>query len=161
MDEATGPKTAAQLGNGTVLALLINSRADSEHPWNSQCQYLAAADKTLPVFKTQTGDKHTHDWSVWTSNGDGTHSRRCTCNVVEHKTAPAARPPARQKAKCAGCGAEYGDTNPNHHGDKLNHVEAKDATTSKEGNIEYWYCKACGKYFSDNAATKEITKPRR
>ena len=53
---------------------------------------------------------------------------------------------------------EYGDTNPNHHGDKLNHVEAKDATTSKEGNIEYWYCKACGKYFSDNAATKEITQ---
>ena len=83
MDEATGPKTAAQLGNGTVLALLINSRADSEHPWNSQCQYLAAADKTLPVFKTQTGDKHTHDWSVWTSNGNGTHSRRCTCNAVE------------------------------------------------------------------------------
>ena len=83
VDEATGSKTAAQLGNGTVLALLINGRADSEHPWNSQCQYLAAAGKTLPVFKTQTGDAHTHDWSAWTSNGDGTHSRRCTCNAAE------------------------------------------------------------------------------
>ena len=83
VDEATGPKTAAQLGNGTVLALLINSRTDSEHPWNSQCRYLAAAGKTLPVFKTQTGDAHTHDWSAWTSNGDGTHSRRCTCNAAE------------------------------------------------------------------------------
>ena len=83
VDEATGPKTAAQLGDGTVLALLINNRGDSEHPWNSQCQYLAAARKTLPAFKTQTGDEHTHDWSAWTSNGDGTHSRRCTCNAAE------------------------------------------------------------------------------
>ena len=83
VDEVTGPKTAAQLGNDTVLALLINNRGDSEHPWNSQCQYLAAARKTLPAFKTQTGDEHTHDWSAWTSNGDGTHSRHCTCNAAE------------------------------------------------------------------------------
>lgn len=158
VDEATGPKTAAQLGNGTVLALLINSRADSEHPWNSQCQYLAAADKTLPVFKTQTGDKHTHDWSVWTSNGNGTHSRRCTCNAVETQNCSGGTATCKAKAKCAGCGAEYGDTNPNHHGDKLNHVEAKDATTSKEGNIEYWYCEACEKYFSDADAKNEITQ---
>ena len=158
VDEATGSKTAAQLGNGTVLALLINGRADSEHPWNSQCRYLAAAGKTLPVFKTQTGDKHTHDWSVWTSNGNGTHSRRCTCNAVETQNCSGGTATCKAKAKCAGCGAEYGDTNPNHHGDKLNHVEAKAATTREEGNIEYWHCEACGKYFSDNAATKEITQ---
>ena len=158
VDEATGSKTAAQLGNGTVLALLINGRADSEHPWNSQCQYLAAAGKTLPVFKTQTGDKHTHDWSVWTSNDDGTHSRRCTCNAVETEKCSGGTATCTAKAKCADCGAEYGDTNPNHHGDKLKHVVAKDATTREEGNIEYWHCKACGKYFSDNAATKEITQ---
>ena len=158
VDEATGPKTAAQLGNGTVLALLINSRTDSEHPWNSQCRYLAAAGKTLPVFKTQTGDKHTHDWSVWTSNDDGTHSRRCICNAVETEKCSGGKATCKAKAKCADCGAEYGDTNPNHHGDKLNHVEAKAATTREEGNIEYWHCEACGKYFSDNAATKEITQ---
>ena len=158
VDEATGPKTAAQLGDGTVLALLINNRGDSEHPWNSQCQYLAAAGKTLPVFKTQTGDKHSHDWSVWTSNGNGTHSRRCTCNAVETQNCSGGTATCKDKAKCAVCGAEYGDTNPYHHGDKLKHVVAKDATTSEEGNIEYWYCEACGKYFSDNAATKEITQ---
>ena len=155
---ATTEKSAFDFGNGTVLALLINSRADSEHPWNSQCQYLAAAGKTLPVFKTQTGDKHTHDWSVWTSNGNGTHSRRCTCNAVEAQNCSGGTATCTAKAKCADCGAEYGDTNPNHYGDKLKHVVAKDATTSEEGNIEYWYCEACGKYFSDNAATKEITQ---
>ena len=29
---------------------------------------------------------------------------------------------------------------------------------SAEGNIEYWYCSDCGKYFKDAAATKEIAK---
>ena len=158
VDEATGPKTAAQLGDGTVLALLINNRGDSEHPWNSQCQYLAAARKTLPAFKTQTGDEHTHDWSAWTSNGDGTHSRRCTCNAVETQNCSGGTATCKDKAKCAVCGAEYGDTNPYHHGDKLKHVVAKDATTSEEGNIEYWYCKACEKYFSDADAKNEITQ---
>lgn len=32
------------------------------------------------------------------------------------------------------------------------------ATKTAEGNIEYWYCDGCGKYYSDEAATKEITK---
>ena len=109
VDEATGPKTAAQLGNGTVLALLINNRTDSEHPWNSQCQYLAAAGKTLPVFKTQTGDAHTHDWNAWTSNGDGTHSRRCTCNAVETENCSGGTATCTQRATCTVCGAEYGD----------------------------------------------------
>ena len=26
------------------------------------------------------------------------------------------------------------------------------------GNIEYWYCSGCGKYYKDAAATKEIAK---
>lgn len=106
---ATTEKSAFDFGNGTVLALLINSRTDSEHPWNSQCQYLAAAGKTLPVFKTQTGDKHTHDWSVWTSNDDGTHSRRCTCNVVETQNCSGGTATCTQRATCTVCGAEYGD----------------------------------------------------
>ena len=287
VDEATGPKTAAQLGNGTVLALLINNRGDSEHPWNSQCQYLAAAGKTLPVFKAQTGDAHIHDWGAWTSNGDSTYSRRCTCNAVETKACTITPATCTEKAKCAVCGAEYGDVlghdfttnwthddnehwkqcsrcdkkddvsphtwdngtitiaptctkageetysctkcgatkiepipatghswksdwtsdathhwhecanescdvtdnagkdgyaehsggkatckakavceickasygnlDPNNHTD-LKHIDAKAATAAAEGNIEYWYCEDCDKYFSDAAATKEITK---
>ena len=156
VDEATGPKTAAQLGDGTVLALLINNRGDSEHPWNSQCQYLAAAGKTLPVFKGQ-GDAHEHS-GAWTSNGDGTHTRTCVCGVTETAKCSGGTATCTAKAKCADCGAEYGDTNPNHHGDKLKHVEAKDATFAAEGNIEYWHCEACGKYFSDADAKNEITQ---
>ena len=36
--------------------------------------------------------------------------------------------------------------------------EAKDATETEAGNIAYWYCEGCGKYFADEALTKEITK---
>ncbi len=153
----TGPKTAVQFGNGTVLALLINGRADSAHPWNSQCKYLAAAGRTLPVFKTQTGDAHTHDWSAWTSNGDGTHSRRCTCNAVETVNCSGGKATCKDKAVCEICKESYGSPDPNNHAD-LKHIEAKAATVAAEGNIAYWYCDDCDKYFSDAAATKEITK---
>ena len=106
----TGPKTAAQFADGkVVLELLINGRADSEHPWNSQCQYLAAAGKTLPVFKTQTGDAHRHDWGAWTSNGDDTHSRRCACNAAETVNCSGGTATCTQRAKCTVCGAEYGN----------------------------------------------------
>ena len=40
----------------------------------------------------------------------------------------------------------------------LIHTAAKEATEQAEGNVEYWYCSGCGKYFSDSAATNEITQ---
>ncbi len=36
-------------------------------------------------------------------------------------------------------------------------IPAKEATEEEEGNIAYWYCKACGKYFSDEKGTTSIT----
>ena len=45
-----------------------------------------------------------------------------------------------------------------HDGDKLRHVPAKDATTSEEGNIEYWRCDVCDKCFKDAAAEDEIAQ---
>ena len=44
------------------------------------------------------------------------------------------------------------------HTHKAVKVEAKDATETEAGNIAYWYCEGCGKYFADEALTKEITK---
>ena len=63
----------------------------------------------------------------------------------------------RDKAKCDVCGKSYGELNPKNHAD-LKHINAKAATTDAEGNIEYWYCDGCDKYFSDAAAAKEISK---
>lgn len=63
----------------------------------------------------------------------------------------------KDKAKCEVCGAEYGELDPKNH-TGLKHFPAKAATKTTEGNIEYWYCEGCGKYFSDREGTKEIKK---
>lgn len=149
----TASKTAAEFADGTVLALLKADRDNS--PWDS-CQYVAAAKMTLPVFKGQ-GDAHDHTWSAWTSNGDGTHSRRCTCNAVETVNCSGGMATCKDKAVCEICGKSYGTLDPNNHA-HLKHIDAKAATVAEEGNIEYWYCGDCNKYFSDAAADKEITK---
>ena len=86
-------KTAAEFADGTVLALLKADRDNS--PWDS-CQYVAAAKMTLPVFKGQ-GDAHEHNGD-WTSNGDGTHSRRCTCNAVETVNCSGGKATCKDKA---------------------------------------------------------------
>lgn len=46
----------------------------------------------------------------------------------------------------------------NVHSHSLAHVPAKAATEQTEGNIEYWYCSSCSKYFSNANATQEISK---
>ena len=149
----TASKTAAEFADGTVLALLKADRDNS--PWDS-CQYVAAAKMTLPVFKGQ-GDAHDHTWSAWTSNGDGTHSRRCTCNAVETVNCSGGMATCKDKAVCEICGKSYGSPDLNNHA-HLKHIDAKAATVAEEGNIEYWYCGGCGKYFADAAATREITR---
>ena len=39
----------------------------------------------------------------------------------------------------------------------LKNVPAKEATELEDGNIEYWYCGYCGKYYADQACSEEIT----
>lgn len=62
-----------------------------------------------------------------------------------------------EAAKCSLCKASYGDKDSTNHVG-LKHTDAKDATLAEAGNIEYWFCPACGKYFSDANAANEITR---
>ena len=101
-----------------------------------------------------------HMYGDWVSNGDGTHTRKCTvdgCKGFEIKDCSGGKATCKDKAKCEVCGAEYGELDPKNHTD-LKHFPAKAATKTAEGNIEYWYCEGCGKYFSDRDGTKEIKK---
>ena len=60
-----------------------------------------------------------------------------------------------ERAVCEVCGKAYGEPDPKNH-TNLQHISAKAATKTAGGNIEYWYCEDCDKYFADAAATKEI-----
>lgn len=156
----TESKTAAQFANSTVLALLKAGARTGTDPWADECKYLTAAGRTLPVFKGQ-GNAHTHNAvnpNNWESN-ETEHWQVCACGAVFNKRGHSGGTAnCTEKAVCADCGAKYGNTNSSNHDDKLKHVEAKAATTSEEGNIEYWYCEACGKYYSDAGTKNEITQ---
>ena len=78
----------------------------------------------------------------------------CGKKLTEHTGGKAT---CAEKAVCEVCGKAYGEFDANIHSD-LKHIDAKAATKDAEGNIEYWYCEGCGKYFSDKDGTKEIKK---
>ena len=46
------------------------------------------------------------------------------------------------------------------HIHNLTAVPKKDSTCTVKGNIDYWYCKECDKYFSDAEAKTEISKEK-
>lgn len=62
-----------------------------------------------------------------------------------------------EKAVCEVCGKAYGEPDPKNHTD-LKHIPAKAATEDAEGNIEYWHCEGCNKYYSNKDGAKEIKK---
>ena len=148
----------------------------SPHTWDSGTVTTAptctkAGERTYTctecgATKIEPIDATGHSWkSDWTS--DATHHwHECaneSCDVTdnagkngyaEHSGGKAT---CTQNAVCEICKASYGSLDPNNHTD-LKHIDAKAATAAEEGNIAYWYCDGCKKYFSDAAATKEITK---
>ena len=76
----------------------------------------------------------------------------CGKKLTEHSGGKAT---CKDKAKCEFCGESYGELNANNHSD-LKHFPAVAATKTAEGNIEYWYCSGCKKYYKDATATQEI-----
>ena len=100
-----------------------------------------------------------HEWGPWTSGGNNTHTRACKRDGThtETKDCSGGTATCKDKAKCAVCGKTYGELDAKNHAD-LKHVPAKAATRTAEGNIEYWHCDGCNKYYSDKGGTKEIKK---
>ena len=125
-----------------------------------------------PVLSWQTSDcKHTGGTEIkdakdatCTENGytGDTYCKDCEAKLESGKVIPAAghkggTATCKDKAVCEVCRQPYGELDKGNHAD-LKKVDAKKATYTKEGNITYWYCDGCGKYYSDAEATKEITK---
>ena len=58
------------------------------------------------------------------------------------------------KPVCDTCGEEYGEVDSTNH--NLEHIPAKAATVTENGNTEYWHCKDCDKCFADENGKNEI-----
>ena len=144
--------------NGTKVTLDENggftlSPADGE-------QKIIVTDKAGNTSEMTVTINDGHTFGEWTSNGDGTHSRECTvdgCKGVETMTCSGGKATCAEKAVCEYCGKAYGKPDSNNHTD-LKHIDAKAATKAAEGNIEYWYCGGCDKYYSDKDGINEIKK---
>lgn len=144
--------------NGTKVTLNENggftlSPADGE-------QKIVVTDKAGNTAEMTVTVNDGHTYGEWASNGDGTHSRECTvdgCNGLETKDCSGGKATCTEKAVCEYCGKAYGKPDSNNHTD-LNHIDAKAATKTAEGNIEYWYCGGCDKYYSDKDGINEIKK---
>lgn len=123
-------------------------------------QKIIVADKAGNTTEMTVTVNDGHTYGEWASNGDGTHTRKCTvdgCAGSETKDCSGGKATCRDKAKCAVCGKTYGELDAKNHAD-LKHIPAKAATWVAEGNIEYWHCEGCGRYFSDRDGTKEIRR---
>ena len=144
--------------NGTKVTLDENggftlSPADGE-------QKIIVTDKAGNTTEMTVTINDGHTFGEWASNGDGTHSRECTvdgCKGVETMACSGGNATCAEKAVCEYCGKAYGKPDLNNHTD-LKHINAKAATKAAEGNIEYWYCGGCDKYYSDKDGTNEIKK---
>lgn len=123
-------QTAGAFADGTVLTALIGGRAGGAHPWDTECvsKRLSDGGMRLPVL-------------VWQKLSAAHEGGTATCS---------------EKAVCTLCGQAYGDKDAANH--DLKHAAAKGSGFYAEGNIEYWQCRDCGKYFADAKAAKEITR---
>ena len=121
-------------------------------------QTIVVTDKAGNTAEMTVTVNDGHTYGEWVSNGDGTHTRKCTvdgCTGSETKDCSGGTATCKDKAKCAVCGKTYGELDANNHAN-LKHIDAKAATKTSEGNIEYWYCDGCNKYYKDAKATQEI-----
>lgn len=134
-------KTGKVIGNATL-------PADATVAQGMTLDIPTGTTLTVPEGKTFTNDGTVNvaDENAVVNNG----TTRCSSHSGGTATCVEA-------AKCSLCKASYGDKDSTNHVG-LKHTDAKDATLAEAGNIEYWFCPACGKYFSDANAANEITR---
>ena len=109
-------------------------------------------DKTAKLQATITPDKATDKTVTWESsdetiakvdaNGEVTAVSVGTVTITVTTA---------DGSKTATCQVTVAHSN-------LKHFDRKEATCTEPGNIEYWYCEGCNKYFSDEAGKTEITE---
>ena len=132
---------------------IISNHEDKDK--NHICDYCG---KTISNHE-DTDKNHICDFCGKTiSNHDDTDKNHI-CNycgkVITNHTGGKAT--CKDKAICDYCGKAYGELDAINHAN-LKHVPAKAATKEAEGNIEYWYCEGCDKYYSDAEALNGIVK---
>lgn len=95
--------------------------------------------------------EHTHDWSAWISNGDGTHTRTCAKDGSHTETNACSGGIAtcQNSAICSVCNTAYGAKDMTNHTGGTEVRGSVEATTSTEGYTGDTYCKGCNNKLAD------------
>ena len=142
--------------SGTVTTAPTCTKAGEETYSCTKC----GATKIEPIpatghsWKSEWASDATHHWHECANESCDVTDNAGKNGYAEHSGGKAT---CTQNAVCEICKESYGSLDPNNHTD-LKHIDAKAATAAEEGNIAYWYCDGCKKYFSDKDGTKEIAK---
>ena len=142
--------------NGTITIAPTCTKAGERTYTCTEC----GATKTEPIpatghsWKSEWASDATHHWYECDNKNCDVTDNAGKKGYAEHSGGKAT---CTQNAVCEICKESYGSLDLNNHAD-LKHVDAKAATAAEEGNIAYWYCGGCNKYFSDKDGTKEIAK---
>ena len=120
-----------------------------------------------------TAAKPAHTFNEWTSNGNGTHTRKCTvvgCNGIETENCSGGKATCTEQAVCTVCHAGYDDTlghnftiaqhDETHHWNKCSRCDATDAKAVHTGGTatcrEKAVCEICRSVYGKLSATNHV-----
>ena len=106
---------------------------------------------TVCSYELAPALEHTHVWSAWISNGDGTHTRTCAkdSSHTETNACSGGIATCQNSAICAVCNTAYGAKDMTNHTGGTEVRGSVEATTSTEGYTGDTYCKGCNTKLAD------------
>ena len=124
----------------------------------------AAATEDMPQTCTECGYEitpalnHEHNWSAWTSNSDGTHTRTCLDHPEHTQTEKCSGGTAtcKDKAVCTICNTAYGELNPANHVGGMEVRNYVAATTEAAGYTGDTWCKGCNTKIADGTTIPKL-----
>ena len=120
-----------------------------------------------------TAAKPAHMFNEWTSNGNGTHNRKCTgvgCNCIETENCFGGKATCTEQAVCTVCHTGYGDTlghnftiaqhDETHHWNKCSRCDATDTKAVHTGGTatcrEKAVCEVCRSVYGKLSTTNHV-----
>ena len=120
-----------------------------------------------------TAAKPAHMFNEWTSNGNGTHNRKCTgvgCNCIETENCFGGKATCTEQAVCTVCHTGYGDVlghnftiaqhDETHHWNKCSRCDATDTKANHTGGTatcrEKAVCEVCHSAYGKLSAANHV-----
>lgn len=172
IDEIVIPALGHNMTHHDAVAATCTAKGNVEYYYCDGCKKNFADVEGKTELTTIETEMIPHTESEWMTDAEG-HWKECTVchNIVvakvkhtpgdpeSHTAATCTEPERNGAVHCTECGyliSEGEELNPALGHDRVHH-EYKDSTCTELGNNEYWECARCGKYYSDEACTAEIT----